>query len=246
MGLGGCSVRAGAHLRRVRARGGTRSAFALARGCRARRGDARAAERRGPGGGVLRGVARRLGAPRVVAVAPRHQRGGGVGGRGGGGAAAAAVVEKTGDAVEAAAPPTARRTPPPPMRRRPGARRLRRRVGRAAARRVLAVGEARLLVGGPPAAAAAAAAGQPARGGFAGGGGGGDPAPLVRPEAASEAADAVYARAVHDVVVSWAGYIGASAAAAPRGRGGDSVPARRGGEEPRFFAGGRLRGGRLG
>ena len=43
----------------------------------------------------------------------------------------------------------------------------------------------------------------------------GIPLRLCDPEAASEAADAVYARAVHDVVVSWAGYIGASAAAAP-------------------------------
>ena len=43
----------------------------------------------------------------------------------------------------------------------------------------------------------------------------GIPLRLSDPEAASEAADAVYARAVHDVVVSWAGYIGASAAAAP-------------------------------
>ena len=38
---------------------------------------------------------------------------------------------------------------------------------------------------------------------------------LADKEAACEAADAVYARAVHDVVISWAGYIGASAAAAP-------------------------------
>ena len=38
---------------------------------------------------------------------------------------------------------------------------------------------------------------------------------LADPDAASHAADAVYARATHDVVVSWAGYIGASAAAAP-------------------------------
>ena len=132
-------------------------------------------------------------------------------------AAAAAVVEKTGARRRGGG---ARRPRGGRRLRRcgggPGARRLRRRVGRAAPRRVLAVGEARLLVGGPPAAAAAAAAGpSPHAAALREAEAAGIPLRLCDPEAASEAADAVYARAVHDVVVSWAGYIGASAAAAP-------------------------------
>ena len=74
---------------------------------------------------------------------------------------------------------------------------------------------------GRPPLAAAAAPRQPARGGFAGvRRHGRDPAPLVLGEARVRGGGAVYARAVHDVAVSWPRSGAPAAAAAPRGRGG--------------------------